>query len=297
MICIQLSGGLGNQMFQYSCGRALAIQHNTDLVLDISQLVQINSSNGQTLRQFELDIFDVDAQIADSYTVRTLKPLTYRLKNVFSLYTRLKGIQTTKYFIEDGPGYNSAINNISMNCYLSGYWQSQKYFIQIEDIIRNDFKFKKSIEGRNSLWHDKIRNSNSISVHIRRSDYVNNMFHDIHGTCSLNYYKESIQYIISRVQDPYFFIFSDDVEWARNNLKIEHPYEFIFGNSGKNSFIDMQLMSMCKHNIIANSSFSWWGAWLNSNSDKIVIAPEKWFSDEKLNLKTIDLVPDSWLRI
>jgi hypothetical protein len=285
---------MGNQMFQYSCGRALAIRYNTDLCLDISNLVK-NGPNGHTSRSFELEVFDLDSSVADSKMIRALKPFIYRLINVASLIIRSKGIQTDRYFVEHGSGYNSAINNISRDCYLSGYWQSQKYFIEIEDIIRNDFKFRKNIEGRNSLWLEKIRNSNSISLHIRRSDYVNNMFHDIHGTCSLNYYNEAIQYIINSVQYPYFFIFSDDVEWARNNLKIEHPCEFIFGNTGKSSFIDMRLMSMCKHNIIANSSFSWWGAWLNPNPDKIIVAPKKWLIDSSVNTK--DLIPFNWIRI
>jgi hypothetical protein len=297
MICIRLNGGLGNQMFQYSCGRALALANNTDLVFDISQLADRKSVIGTTCRSFELNIFNIDARIANTDEISRIKPILFRIINVFSVRTRLKGIQTKRYFIENGFLYNSAIVKVTGNCYLSGYWQSQKYFLEIESTIRRDFEFSQVLEGMNSDTYRKIKQNNSISIHIRRSDFVNNKFHDIHGTCSINYYYDAIKHIVSIVRDPVFFIFSDDIEWARTNLTLQYPYELVHGNTGKNSFIDMYLMSVCKHNIIANSSFSWWGAWLNKNPEKIVIAPRRWFSDEKLNLKTKDLIPESWIQL
>jgi len=283
-------------MFQYACGRALAYKHRSELFIDTTRLTKRKSGPGITSRSYELSIFCINVKEPDDDNLKKAKPLFYRLLNVLSIRTGLSGIQTTKYFIEHEFCYNNSINKVGKNCFLSGYWQSERYFQNIQSVIREEFRFKPLTDPKNIEWLNKIENENSVSLHIRRADFVNNKYHDIHGTCSVDYYKKAARYIADKVKRPVFFVFSDSIDWVRKNLILPFPCEYISGNSGEQSYIDMQLISLCKHNIIANSSFSWWGAWLNQNPEKIVIAPMQWFVSKKLNEQTIDLIPETWLR-
>jgi hypothetical protein len=180
---------------------------------------------------------------------------------------------------------------------LTGYWQSEKYFIDDEYLIREDFKILKPLAGKNLEIAEEIKHTESVSIHLRGRDFINKKeINKLHFTCDNSYYERSFSIIIGRIKDPNFFIFSDDAEWAKYFLKIDYPCTFVDGNSwNKASFEDMRLMSLCKHNIIANSTFSWWAAWLNRNPAKIVIAPQKWFNDTSHNTK--DLIPGGWLRL
>jgi len=295
MISIQLQGGLGNQMFQYACGRSIAFKLKTELFLDTTQLQ--NYITGYTSRSLELGIFNIKYFQASNRNTKIYKPLFYRIANVLAFKVGLRGIQTSKYFVEKGYNYNAAIDKVAKDCSLMGYWQSFRYFENIESLLREEFQFQRILDDDNQNRLNRINLENSISLHIRRSDYVNNKSHDIHGTCSIEYYKKAVENIASKVSNPSFFIFSDDIEWAYTKLNFNYPCVFVAGNNGAKSYIDMQLMSHCKHNIIANSSFSWWGAWLNSNPNKIVIAPKQWFAEEKMNLQTNDLIPNVWIRL
>lgn len=297
MITIQLNGGLGNQMFQYACGRNLAHKHNTQLLLDTSILDSTIPESGKTKRSFALSIFGISKNDTENKKPRSIYFLLHRILNVLSLKIRGKGIQTKIYFVENKFTYNTLIEKTSKDCFLIGYWQSYSYFRNVESLIRKDFQFAPQLDEVNIEWIRKINSANSVSVHIRRTDFVNNNVHDIHGICTLEYYRDAFNKIISMSVDPVFFIFSDDVAWAINNLKLPYLCHFIDGNQGHKSYIDMQLMSHCNHNIIANSSFSWWGAWLNLNPSKIVIAPKAWFINKKLNNQTVDLIPNTWIRI
>ncbi len=153
------------------------------------------------------------------------------------------------------------------------------------------------MDNKNLEIENLIKSVNSVSLHIRRTDFKNTKSNTTHGICSLEYYGEAVKFISNKLVDPHFFVFSDDINWAKENLNLPYKLTFISGNSGDKSYIDMQLMSVCKHNIIANSSFSWWGAWLNSNMNKIVIAPRMWFFNKELNIQTNDLIPDEWIRM
>jgi len=275
MIIIQLKGGLGNQMFQYAMGRRVAHANNTDLKLDISWFNNIGVN--YTPRKYSLQPFNIIENFASINEIKALK--RGRIHNL------TKRILTKERF--------------SNNVYLSGYWQNEKYFKDIEDIIRKEFTLKKPIRNK---YIDLINHTNSVSLHIRRGDYViNPEYRKTLGACPLSYYHKAIRNILNFVTHPHFFIFSDDIKWAKNNLKFKHPVTFV---SNKEQYLlkntntdyeDLILMSKCKHNIIANSSFSWWGAWLNSNPDKIVIAPKKWFND--LSLTNKDLIPELWMKI
>ena len=299
MIVVALAGGMGNQMFQYACGRALAEKHRTELLLDCSFLQDKTPRPNFTFRVYELDIFAINAKQTSNGELKKYRPSFYY--RVYSKLSRLIGlpiIVNPNYLSEQKAfHYSKAIEKVSQNCFLAGYWQNEKYFKPIEPLIRQDFTFKRPLDQKNADLANRIRMANSVSLHIRRGDYVNNsLVHNVYSLCSLEYYQNAICYIEQKINNPGFFIFSDDIEWAKTNLKLSsRTCEFVSGNTGKQSHVDMQLMSICRHNIIANSSFSWWGAWLNANAEKIVLVPEKWFNDPSLDVH--DLIPESWIKI
>ena len=177
------------------------------------------------------------------------------------------------------------------NIYMYGYYQSEKYFKEIANIIRKDFTFSKPVDIINQKLINQIGNTESVSIHIRRGDYLN--IPNTQNICSISYYKKAINLILKNISNPQFYIFSNDINWCKQHLQIDNAV-FISNNIGKNSFIDMQLMSCCKHNIIANSTFSWWGAWLNNNPNKIIISPNKWMNDTN---GTGDIIPNDWIKI
>lgn len=184
----------------------------------------------------------------------------------------------------------------SRSVYLVGYWQSEKYFKNIEEILRSELTIKHNQGPDNQAMSCLINQTESVSLHIRRGDYVSNpISYQAHGICSLDYYRAAVETLTKTVKQPHFFIFSDDIEWAQENLKLDHPLTNVSNNGEVQDYEDLRLISHCKHHIIANSSFSWWGAWLCSHSQKIVIAPKKWFNNPKLN--TRDLIPNEWYRI
>jgi hypothetical protein len=191
---------------------------------------------------------------------------------------------------------NIEIKTLKPFVYFSGYWQTELYFEEIESVIKKTFEFnKKLISIKNIETIKEINKVQSVSLHVRRGDYVSDpgakLVHG--GICTIYYYKRAIQTIQSIVKgNIFFYIFTDDIEWVKNNL-ISNKMIIVDWNRGDESWQDMMLMSRCKHNIIANSSFSWWGAWLNTNKEKIVIAPEKWFN----TMPAFDIIPENWIRI
>ena len=292
MIISDITGGLGNQMFQYAMGRALALKSAQTLRLDTCSFNRHPQHQG-----FELNrVFKLSAQVATSADINLLLGWqSSRNVRRFLIRTGLSRFSRKAHVVEPHFHYWSEIEKLSRPCYLSGYWQSAKYFQNFSAEIRQDFWFKPPLAGRNLEIAKQISGVDSISLHVRRGDYVNNPgANATHGVCSPNYYHEAISYISDRVVDPHIFIFSDDIPWVKENLNINIPCSFIDHNRGLESFNDMRLMSMCRHHIIANSSFSWWGAWLGQGETKIVVAPGKWFA---INKSVVDLIPDNWVRL
>jgi hypothetical protein len=192
--------------------------------------------------------------------------------------------------------FDPGMLNLPDNVYINGYWQSEKYFKDIEEVLRKDFTVISPINQENQRMLNLINSTDSVSLHVRRGDYVTNpTTNSFHGTCSLDYYAKAVRYIIENISNPHFFLISDDPDWVKENISINKPVTVIDINTTDNGYDDLRLMSKCKHNIIANSSFSWWGAWLNNNPQKIVIAPEKWFLSPELNTK--DLIPQGWMKL
>lgn len=293
MIILRLMGGLGNQMFQYAFGRALALRTKSELKLDLSFLN--NKENvTHTFRDYELSVFGLSSSIADPSEMKPYEKWKYGIKgkfrNIFPVFFPNKILQE-RSFRFDLDAYSFKGNGLAI-----GYWQSEKYFLDHAVQIRQDFIFKENLSEQNEKLIEKIKSVRSFSMHVRRGDMVHlASAASFHGTCSPHYYHAAVELIRERLGDIELFIFSDDPEYVKETFQFDLPTTIISHNTGKKSFEDMRLMSACKHHIIANSSFSWWGAWLNPDPDKIVIAPKQFFV--KPDIDTTDIIPESWLRI
>ncbi len=292
LIISQVIGGLGNQMFQYAAGRALSLKRGQPLKLDISGF------SGYGLHQgFELQrIFNCSAELASKSEIYQM--LGWQsLTGVRAILARpsLNLFRCSRFVVEPHFNYWPELSQVPNDCYLMGYWQSEKYFRNHSLEVRKEFFFKVPLTGDNAELALKISKVNAVSLHVRRGDYVADpKASRMHGSCSNQYYESAIEYIVDRVERPHFFVFSDDIEWVKLNLNVDGVCHYVGHNQGAESFNDMHLMSLCDHHIIANSSFSWWGAWLNAKTEKIVIAPKKWFAVEK---NTADLLPEDWVTL
>ena len=291
MIIVKIIGGLGNQLFQYALGRAAAYRKNTLLKMDI------NSFKTYTLHKYALSNFNIIESFATEEEIRNMTN-TNGIKYWPSKFKHLFKPYHAKSFVKESDfAFDPNIMNLPTDVYLDGYWQSEKYFYDIRNILLEDFSPLIPFDKKNRQYIESIINVNSISIHVRRRDYISNpQTFSCHGVCDKEYYKSAISFFSNKIKKPHFFIFSDDIEWTKNNFKLNYPAEFMDYNLINNKNCnDLFLMSYCKHNIIANSSFSWWAAWLNRNPNKIVVAPKKWFNDPNINTK--DLIPESWLRV
>lgn len=290
MIITNIIGGLGNQMFQYAAGCALSLKTGADLRLDTSGFTRYDLHQGFELKR----IFNCEAGIASKSDMRDVLGWQYSsgIRRIL-LRPNLAAFRRKEFVVEPSFNYWLGIKELTGSCYLYGYWQSEKYFIDVAAYIRNEFTFKLPLDDHNAEVCDHIKQVNAVSLHVRRGDFASNpKVMATHGLCSLEYYNTAIHYVTERVKRPYFMVFSDDIEWVKSNLKIDGPHQYVERNSGLDSYNDMRLMSLCRHHIIANSSFSWWGAWLNPRKDKIIVAPKYWFAN-KINSQ--DLIPENWV--
>lgn len=284
MKIVRLLGGLGNQMFQYAFYLSFHAK-GFDSKIDITQLRRYGLHN-----QYELsDIFNLAPPLA-SYVEVCVLSWNRKSDYISSIYRRLLPRKDSEYIERNYYAFDEKVYKIEGDVYYQGYWQNEKYFLDIKELILAAFSFKKGLNEKNQMTFNHITNTNSVSIHVRRGDYVRHP--SLGGICTLSYYHSAILKIKSLIENPIFYFFSDDIKWCKSNFK-EPASFFIDWNKGKESYIDMQLMSHCKHNIIANSSFSWWGAWLNQNPQKTVICPSFWVKD----VSSKEIVPANWLRI
>ncbi len=294
MIITQIIGGIGNQMFQYAAGLALAEKHGVPLLLD-TRLFQNYDLRPEG---FLLDkIFDIDAAVAEEREILGL--INWRVSRIGRRLIRNKFLSFLcgkNYYLQNGVAFNREYLSLPSSCYIAGHWLSERFFINQEKLIRKQFTFKAPLVGKNKELAIKIhQTSGAVSLHVRRGDYVNDPHTNaVHGTCSIDYYKNAMLIIEKQLNNPIYFVFSDDINWVREHLPFDKEHTFIDHNQGTESYNDMYLMSLCKHHIIANSSFSWWGAWLNTNQEKIVIAPKNWFSKA---VYSRDVVPKTWINL
>jgi hypothetical protein len=285
MVIVKLIGGLGNQMFQYAAGRRLAHVLGVELKLDISAF------NSYKLRKYCLGTFNIQESFA------TLDEITALTKPRFVERMRAKALRRPprppKTYIREKKNFHfdPDIMNLPDGVYLEGYWQSEKYFSEISDIIRKEFAVKVTQTGENKVLAEQITSSLSVSLHIRRGDYVSNPRTNlVHGICGMDYYLRCVEFIADKVKEPHFFVFSDDPQWVRKNLNLAYRMTVINHNGVEKDYEDLRLVSQCKHHIIANSTFSWWGAWLSHNSNKVILAPKVWANNDYYDVK--DLIPE-----
>lgn len=302
MIVIRLSGGLGNQMFQYAMGRQLQTSNNDKLFIDLSFLLDRTPREDFVYRDYDLGIFKLQARFTILSKLIALTGYNQKISKIGDALRELKQFPLLggfKLCQESSLAFDEEKIKMRGNLYIIGAWQSEKYFKAIENTIRNDFSFKSVLSGKTKIISEEISAANSVCVNIRRGDFVNSLGgQKTHGFIGLEYYKNALSLIKRGVPNPVVYIFSDDIEWCEKNISFEIPFKFIGNEYAGYKFSDyLQLMTTCKHFIIPNSSFAWWAAWLNDNPDKIVIAPKQWFADDKLNEQTKDLVPEKWIRL
>ncbi len=275
---------MGNQLFQYAIGRHLSIKNNTGLVLDASNYL-IDKNN----RHYELYRYNIKSKTANIIIcifVRLGKYIIPRITQNIRL--------PIKYIREQNNYFNKEILSEKTNLILDGYWHSEEYFKNIRGIILDDLTLLSNPDKKNKKMLKRINNSNSVCLHVRRDDYVSNpLLQQFHGNLTPEYYNKAIRSICDQTINPDFFVFSDEPEWCKRNIVISHPHTYVDINEPDKAPEDLQLMSACKHFIIANSSFSWWAAWLSENKKKVIIAPKRWYRKKDEG----DIVPKSWIRI
>lgn len=289
MIIANLMGGLGNQMFQYAAGLAISDERHIPLMVALDMFKNYDLHNGYELRR----VFNIKTPIADYDVVKGLlgwraHPIIRRVLGRTRVLSALAGAN----FITESLQSNNFNMFKSKEIYIHGYWQSERYFVRCSDTVRSAFSFVDCVDAHNEELLHLIRSHPSASVHIRRGDYLSRKNSKIYCTCSPHYYLRSMAYVLAWVPDVRFYVFTDDPIWAQDFFSTtDFDVTIVSNNMGIDSYKDMMLMSNCQHNIIANSSFSWWGAWLNANSNKIVIAPKNWLHDKLSS----EIVPSQWL--
>lgn len=295
MIVVRLMGGLGNQMFQYAAGLSLAHKYKTKLRIDRSWF-DLHRENVDAPRDYELGCFELQQDfISPDRYIEIAERTT--LKRRIYLTTKIATKPKLRLYTEPHYHYDPGFWQLKDNTILSGFWQSEKYFLDAAQDIRKAFSFAKAPTGKNMQLAQRITElgKNSVSLHVRRSDYANiKATKDTHGLMGLAYYQEAIKVIEQKVDAPTFFVISDDPAWCKKNIKIK-KHETVYIDHNKTGWKDMQLMSLCQNHIIANSSFSWWGAWLDQSPKKVVVGPKRWFADT--TIKTRDVIPATWKRI
>jgi hypothetical protein len=278
-----IDGGLGNQMFQYAAARALSLRLGANLVLDLRRL------NQRGHRAFDLAGFALASNHRTLTAGRPPKP-PGRLKR---LVRSTLGIRD--YFHETSFPFNPAVFNLSAPVTLDGYFQSERYFTEQAEVIRVDFQPATSrARAIERLTHRLIPAGPSVSLHVRRGDYVEAKNQSVHGLTPLAYYERALAMLVEQLHAmPTVCVFTDDPAWVRAHLPLPADTRYISEQTAS-ALEDLLLMSRCSHHITANSSFSWWGAWLNPHPAKIVITPAQWFQPSS-GLDTRDLRPASWL--
>lgn len=296
MIIVSIFGGLGNQMFQYACGKALATKLGVDLKLDVSFLADKTVRENFTVRDYELNVFKINEEIAELDEVRKFIPDLWNCTKLELLkYKLLRLLNGKKYYFEKQKfQFEQRFINVDDNSYIYGYFQTEKYFSTIKNDLIEAFTLKEELDDQNKKLIVKIKSENAVSIHIRRGDYINSPF----TLLDMSYYQQAIELIKKRVENPKFYIFANDNDWVARNFDLLNINKtIVIHNQGDRSYMDMILMSHCKHNICANSSFSWWGAWLNQCTDKLVIVPKKWLKNKVYSASTYDLISENWLQI
>ena len=288
MILVKIIGGLGNQMFQYAAGRYLSLLHGAELKLDLFDYEKDITEK----REFVLDKFNINARIANRDEVARFKGAS---RDMFARYFprvyRILGLYKTTRIRTETPGM--ILVDLPDNVYLDGFWQTVRYCEQIKQILVSELTIKTKPGKKDLEILKQIRGTNSVAIHIRRGDYVHSKYTHVYYNLPLAYYLKAIQILAKKIKDPWFYIFSDDAKWVRENIKIGHYVTYVDHNPPSMGYQDLRLFSRCQHAVIANSTYSWWGAWLNNNPNKIIIGSKKWYRDPLRG--QISIYPKEWI--
>jgi Glycosyl transferase family 11 len=294
-IVVQIAGGLGNQLFQYAAGRALANRLGARLFLDCTPRA--------LTPMYALDRFPIDAEIIRDAPQR-IRPRRFRFggklggritdicHDVIPKRVTIHGHRFKIFYEKQFFSFDQRFDRLYGSIYLTGWRQSYKYFERASDIVRSELRPNCRPSEANGRWLDQIRREDSVCIHVRRGDYLDPCVLARLGLCMPSYYARAIEIVRERLNNPRFFVFSNDLAWCRDHLPAEN-LQFVDANSPDDATDELQLMASCRHHIIANSSFSWWAAWLATRPDQIVVAPDPWFVNEPAH----DLIPKAWIRL
>lgn len=287
-------GGMGNQMFQYAVGRHLAIKNNTDLKLDLSFLQDRRPRKNFVFRDYDLDIFDVKASLAEPLEIIPYNRFSgSRIRNLISRL-RFKLLGSNYNVIEEVKVFELDQQTLTApnNSYLIGYWQCFGYFSAIDDVIKKDFRITTSLSEEAAAMAEMIESTNSVCINVRRTDFLTSQ----HGTCGHDYYEKGIEILSEKIGQLTIFVFSDDMDWCRDNLKFSQQTIYVGQECAGKKFDNyLELMRRCKYFVIPNSTFAWWAAWLCDYRGKIVIAPKNWAAGDDFDVSC--LLPSEWLRL
>jgi len=301
-VVVCLFGGLGNQMFQYAAGRSLALKTGSRLVLDATGFNLPNARRAYALADYPLAAqtrFDGYRYPPRQSPVRFPAPKwsawigrAAQLVHANIIpFGRAAGENAYSVFAERSFDFDERFWECGPQTYLVGYWQSERYFIDVADAIRRELSYPRPPDAANAQWLARIRAANAVCVHVRRGDYLLPAHFQHHGLCSADYYRRAVRLIRERVRTPQFFVFSDDWAWCRENLA-DNDIVIVDANRPDAGQDELRLMAACRHHVIANSSLSWWAAWLGASDGQSVVAPTPWFTHRS---ETPDLLPAGWV--
>ena len=289
MLIIKIFQGLGNQLFQYALGRSLEERFGAKVKYDLSWFKE-NSQH----RQFGLDRFKTKIEIANDAEVYNVKNgiFSNRIRNyIFQKELKFKPYYKQPYFKEDLSKLDLNILKINSRTYIEGYFSSDIFFSDIRNELIKEFQLNSDLSLQNKETIERIQQQNSVCLSVRRGDFLK---YSMHNVCQLDYFKDAISLMNEKITNPVYYIFSDDNEWVKENLKIEQEHYFITHNY-PDFYEDFRIMKNCKHHIIPNSTFSWWAAWLSQSKQKVVIAPETWLDSEDIDYSYF--LPKDWIKI
>lgn len=289
-VVVRLIGGLGNQMFQYAAAKAVAVRSGAELVLDLSWFATDNHRR-YALGPLSISAHTLGAISAEGVVVRFLRRVAYRLARRSDEYWQGHPVFHEKYFY-----FDPTVLDLRAPVCLDGYFQSEKYFLDCREVVAREFTVATPPGSLAQAMLERMAAHDAICLHVRRGDYVASAItNSFHGVCSVDYYRQGLRIVSEGLLDPHCYVFSDDPEWVRVHFTATLPMSVVDIHGPDEAHEDLRLMAACKHFVIANSSLSWWGAWLGSYPGKRVVAPEKWFQSNTQDAR--DLIPSGWVRV
>lgn len=291
MIIVRIYEGLGNQLFQYAYARTLSLSSDHEVLLDVRETGRLKKEKGMMPRKYGLKNFRIALPVCSN--AGTLYPYLNKPKTAACMKKLSEwGILPYKYFSESDPFYDEHLLDLKGNWYLQGWFQDSRYFQEYAGIIKKEIVPKKRIKI-NSKLKKILYSENTVSVHLRRSD-----FSQMHNILTETYYRNAMDYMKDAVASPFWVVFSDDIGWAKKNIDFGLNCYYLSDSEGLEDYEELMVMSCCMNHIIANSTYSWWGAWLGRNESKIIVGPEKWFMGDYISLyRRNSIMPKEWIRV